>query len=74
MKSPAPAPYAAKPPAPNPVAVITEVASKEAMFKAATLQCATKPIKVKEFMDPLDVALVYAEKTVSPDIRGGKIP
>jgi CheY-like chemotaxis protein len=34
----------------------------------------TKPIKVKEFMDTLDVALEFADKPVSPFIPGGKIP
>ena len=34
----------------------------------------TKPIKVKEFMESLDVAMEFAEKSAGPDSRRGQIP
>ena len=34
----------------------------------------TKPIKVKEFMESLDVALEFADKSAGPDNHGGQIP
>jgi CheY-like chemotaxis protein len=34
----------------------------------------TKPIKVKEFMDTLDVVMEFAKTRPGPDTRGGPIP
>ena len=34
----------------------------------------TKPIKVKEFMDTLDVVMEFAKNRPGPDTRGGSIP